>query len=118
MKNKRGFGERVVVVAAAARVSGQAVIEQGFFGFAETDALITTRYALDISTSEHEVAFLTGAVKGQLVYCDPSNNLTLTSAGNRLAAKVSAVPGDGIYNDATKEPKTGKMWIITLPQSA
>lgn len=123
MKNKRGSGERVIVVAASARLSGQAVVEQGFHGYAETDAASGARYALDISASEHEVSFVTGAVKGAVIDIHETT-FVLTSrarsagitAGSRPFAVVSAVPGDGIYGDATKEPVTGKMWVITLPQ--
>jgi hypothetical protein len=124
MRNKRGFGERVVVVAAAARTSGQAVVEEGFHGFAETDAAINTRYALDISQTEHEIAFVSGAVKGSVIDILETAPFTLTArarsaaltASSRVFGVVSAVPGNGITNDATVEPKTGFLWVITAPQ--
>lgn len=124
MLNKRGPGQRVIVVAAASRVSGQAVVEEGFHGFAETDAATGVRYALDISQSEHEVTFIATSAKGNIVDINETTHAltvrtraTAGAAGTRPFGIVAAVPGNGLHDDVDREPKTGKMWVITLPQA-
>lgn len=126
MKNLRSTGDggadRVIVVAGAARTSGTAYVDQNIAGFATTDAASGARYALKIR-GEFEVAFIASSVKGDVI-CINDSTSALTriayggtvAAGTRAFAIVTAVPGDGITADATKEPKTGFMWINLLPQ--
>lgn len=129
MKIRRGGaaneGKRVTVVAASARTSGSPVVEQGIAGYPETDAASGARYALNIEGT-YETAFITSSVKGDRVDINDSsfaltrvaaaNPSTAPGTGLRKFAQVVAVPGDGETADATKEPKTGKMWIELLPQ--
>jgi predicted RecA/RadA family phage recombinase len=122
MKNYRSTGERVIVVAAAARTSGTAYVEQNIAGIAEVSAAQNDRYALALE-GEFQVAFISSSVKGDVVCInDTTHALTriayggAVQSGTRAFATVTAVPGDGITADATKEPKTGYMWIKLLPQ--
>jgi hypothetical protein len=85
-------------------------VENGFHGIVAVDAAINTDYALIIEQREFEYAFLTGAVRGSLVYLDGSNVLTLTAGANRLVGKVTAIQGD------TGVP-TGKMHVLQIPNT-
>jgi predicted RecA/RadA family phage recombinase len=124
-KNYRSTGERVIVVAAAPRTSGTAYVEQNWAGIAQTDAASGARYALRV-TGEFEIPFIASSVKGdQVIINDTTFALTRAAAGtaapaggSRILGKVTAVPGDGISSEATKEPKTGFMWIKLREQLA
>lgn len=123
-KNYRGTGDRVIVVAGGTRTSGTAYVEQNIAGVAETDAASGARYALK-TAGEFEVPFIASSTKGDLVHINATTfALTRTAfgtaggSGTRPFGIVTAVPGDGITNDATKEPVTGKMWIKLLGQQA
>jgi predicted RecA/RadA family phage recombinase len=120
MKNYRGTGDRVIVVAGGTRVSGTPYVEQNIAGIAETDAASGARYALK-TEGEFELDFVTSTVKGDLIHINATTfALTRTAygtaggSGTRPFAIATAVPGDGITADATKEPKTGKMWVKLL----
>src|SRR5213083_2596179 len=106
--NERGYGRRIRVTAAADRLSGQLVVENGFHGVVSVDALSGTDYALNIEQREFEYAFLTGAVRGSLVYLTSGNVLTLTATSNRLVGKVSGIQGDAGV-------PTGKMHVLLAP---
>jgi hypothetical protein len=136
--NKRGLGKRINVTAAAARTSGQAVVEQGWAGFAETTTpdpntefsqytAQDMQYVLD-TEGEWEVPFISGAVIGDSVYIGTSTFAMAVVAAQAAAptiaanavvllfAKVTAVPG-GLPN-GQPEPATGLMWIALQPQAA
>jgi predicted RecA/RadA family phage recombinase len=121
MKNYRSTGLKTVVVAASARVSGQAVCEQNIIGFAETDAPSGARYSV-ITEGEFEIAFIAGSLKGDRIDIVTATSALLRVAaggavagGSRPFAQVTAVPGDGIYGSASKEPITGRMWVKLRP---
>ena len=113
-----------IVIAAAPRTSGQAVVEQGFAGFAATSAASGAKYALWHSQGEFEVPFITGAVKGSRVIINGTSfALTQQAAGgaaptapNAVLGVVTAVPGDGPDSNPNKEPLAGKMWLELAPQ--
>ena len=109
MLNHTGAGGRVLVLAAAARVGGQAVVEEGFHGFVIKDAASGAKYWLDISETEKEVGFLNTATRGAIVYITTGNVLTLTASTNRAFGKVTEVQGvHGV--------PTGKMRVKLFPQ--
>jgi predicted RecA/RadA family phage recombinase len=115
-KNYRGTGERATVTAAAARVSGQLVYEQQLAGIAETDAAITTRYALRIA-GEVDVPLATGAAKGDDVFISTTTQAvtraargTAAVAGTVLCGRVTGIPGDAASGLAAEPaPKAGRM---------
>lgn len=125
-KNRRDSGSkdaRVIVKAAAARTSGVPVVENNIHGVPETDAALNARYALRIE-GEYEIAFIASSVVGDRVDInDTTFALTRVAAGGAIAGstrpfgQVTAVPGNGPTGDATKEPKTGKMWVRLHPQT-
>lgn len=110
--NQRGHGKRVRITASAARTSGDFVYEDGFHGVIPVDIANTERGELDISQVEVEVALLSGADPGEIVYINPAGALTLTASTNRPVGVVTANP--------TVEPEAvpaGKMWMLVLPQN-
>lgn len=119
MKNYRGGTSRLreTVVAAAARTSGQAVIEEGFAGVAENTATINTRYTV---RRDGEFEFtLAAAAKGDDVFISTTTFAltraaagTVAGAGTRLFGRVTAAPGNpntGLASDP--EPAAGKAWV-------
>lgn len=108
--NERGYGKRVRVTAAANRTSGAFVVEDGFHGLVTVDVTSGDDYALNIEQREFEVTLLSGADRGELVYIDGSNALTLTASTNRLIGKVTRVAGqEGV--------PSGKMCFLLLPNT-
>lgn len=114
MKNGRGPGERILVTAGAARVSGNPVVEDGFFGYPATSPASGEPYWLDISQKLFEVSVSSGQTwnKGTLIYITSGNLLTSAASGNRLVGKVARVSADN------NGPASGKVWLLTLPQQA
>ena len=110
-KNFRGPAGRVVVTAAANRTSGEFVVEQGFHGTVTTTTASGSKYALDIEQREIEIAELSGAAVGQLVYITGANALTLTVGSNRLVGKITKLAG-------TDSVPTGKQRMLVLHQTA
>jgi predicted RecA/RadA family phage recombinase len=122
MLNHRGTGERVEVRAAAPRLSGAAVVEQDFQGFAYTSAAQDARYAVCL-LGEYEMPLLASAAVGDIVYIGltdfrlarvANGSAAPTIGGNarvRPFAKVTRVPEAGVL-----EPATGLMWVMLLPQ--
>lgn len=113
MKNVRGEGARVLVSASAARSSGVPCIEEGFFGFPVKDIASGESGWLDISQREFEVTISSGQTwaKGTLIYLTSGGGLTSTASGNTKVGKVTRVNADG-------GPKSGKVYMLTLPQQA
>lgn len=127
MKNYRGGGTRFrqVVTAAAARTSGQAVVEDQFAGVAEVNAATSDRYALR-RDGEFEFPLVATAAKGDVVFINRTAPFALTRAAAGTAAaigvtvfgRVTGVPGNSNTGNATEEPKTGKMWVAVGPVEA
>jgi len=122
-QNFRHEGKRETVLAAAARTTGVPIVEENLHGIPETSAAINTRYALNLE-GVYEITFIASSVVGDRVDIKNSDNSLVrvgyggaVTAGNRPFATVVAVPGNGPTADATKEPKTGKMWVKLLPQN-
>jgi predicted RecA/RadA family phage recombinase len=122
VKNYRGTGDRVHVIAGAARTSGQAVVETNLHGFAETSAAINAGYSLRL-TGVFEIDFIASSVVGDVVLInDTTNALTrvaydaAVSAGTRAFAKVVGVP-NATPPINVPVPVTGKMWIKLLDQA-
>lgn len=113
MKNYRGEGARVLVSASADRAAGAPCIENGFFGYPVTAITSGESGWLDISQREFEVTISSGQTwaKGTLIYITSGNALTSTASGNTKVGKVSRVNADG-------GPKSGKVYLLTLPQQA
>jgi predicted RecA/RadA family phage recombinase len=119
-KNYRSPGEVVVVTAAAARTSGSLVRESTFVGIAQTTAATGTRYGLMI-VGEHEIPFVTGAVKGSQVSISTDGNNTVAVAapgtalgnGTVYVGRVTGVLGDPNSHDATQTsfPAPGFMTV-------
>lgn len=119
MKNYRGTGDRVIVNASAARLSGQLVRESQWVGVCETDAASGQRVALRVR-GEFEIPFVASSVKGDDVYIstDGLNTISRVAAGaarpasTQYVGKVSAVPGDTNTGTATEQaPAAGSMWV-------
>lgn len=84
---------RVVVVASAARTSGQPLREEGWNGVAMTSA--ANGESLTLVTAGVAEFVLAGVTKGALVYITAANALTLTSAGNTLFGKAVTASASG-----------------------
>lgn len=130
MLNYRGGGSRFreVVTAAAARISGQAVIENGFAGVAELTAASGVRYPL---RRDGEFTFpITGTPgKGDDVFINTTTFALTTAAhgtapvaGTQLFGRVTAIPGnpntsasafgdEAAYGGTYGEPAAGNIWI-------
>ena len=91
MGHKTGDGKSYVAVATAGHSVGDPVEEDGVFGFADTDVLITESFSMSIGQEEREVLY-PGApaawALGDPVYWDGSV-LTQTSLSNRFIGRVS-----------------------------
>lgn len=119
MKNYRGGGSkhREIVTAAAARTSGQAVVEQGFAGVAEVVANPGDRYALR-RDGEFDFAVAGTPNKGDDVLINATTfALTTQAHGGAITApaqlfgRVSATPTDPNTGSATDGyPATGHVW--------
>jgi predicted RecA/RadA family phage recombinase len=116
-RNYRGMAERTIVTAAAARTAAQVVVEENLPGIAAVDAAIGAKYEIHLE-GEFELAFATGALKGDAIYINKGTFALSRVAANVapgagvgiLFAKVTGVPGNGA--DANNvEPKAGKMWV-------
>jgi predicted RecA/RadA family phage recombinase len=119
MKNYRGGGSkhREVVTAAAARTSGQAVVEQGFTGVAETTANPGDRYVIR-RDGEFDFAVAGTPNKGDDVLIGAPPTFTLSTAAHAasppagLFGRVSATPTDPNTGSATDGyPATGHIWV-------
>jgi hypothetical protein len=122
-QNRRSDGREIDVVAGAARTRGVPIVEQNLHGIPEVDAASGARYALGIE-GVFEITFIASSVKGDRVDITNADNTLVrvayggaVAAGKRPLATVVAVPADGPTADATKAPKTGKMWVKLLPQN-
>lgn len=122
MKNYRGTGEKVHVIAGAARTSGQAVVETNLHGFADTSAANTAAYSLRLE-GMYEIDFIASSVVGDVILInDTTNALTriaydaAVSAGTRAFAKVVGVPNASPPANMPV-PVSGKMWIKLLDQA-
>lgn len=104
-KNRAGTGKRITATAAADRSSGVPIIEQGWFGFPETNAESGDMYALNVDLVEWEVD-VTGLTidVGDFLYMSAANAFTTTNT-DTLVMKVSEILS------ATKAR------AITLPQN-
>jgi predicted RecA/RadA family phage recombinase len=118
-KNHRSSGKRIDVTAAAARVSGQLVFEEGLVGVAQTDALQGQSYAIDTETV-YDVPLVVGAVVGNqvLLSIDGLNTISVAARGTAIPAgsayvgRVVGIPGNGLGgNPATPPPLTGFMSV-------
>lgn len=121
MKNYRGTGDRIDVVAAATRTSGVPTVEGNFVGIPVTNAANTAVYSLAI-VGVFELDFIASSAVGDIILInDTTNALTRVaydaaiSAGTRPLGKVTAVPG--VPRAATQDPKTGKMFVKLLDQA-
>ena len=130
--NYRGVGDRVMLKAGGARLSGQAVVDQNFVGIAVNDAVLNAYYEAYL-VGEFELAFIAGSVKGDVVAIHLTTGVLTRSApyaavaaGAIPFAKVTAVPGEGAdtvpqTSGVGTEPKAGLMWarlfgpLNTLP---
>jgi predicted RecA/RadA family phage recombinase len=112
---REGSAGVVHVTAAAARTSGSVVVEEGWVGFATTDAASGAVYALDCRAGiKYEITKVDDESKGDYVYVDPSDHsLSLSSATGLIPfAKVVETEGGITYGTPT-----GKTLIALLPQS-
>jgi hypothetical protein len=119
MKNQRGTGDRIDVVAAATRTSGVPVVEANFAGIPETNAASGALYSL-VVVGEHEIDFIASSAVGDIVLINDTTNVltrvaydAAISVGTRPFAKVTRVPNPAAY----PEPKAGKMWVKLLDQA-
>lgn len=113
MKNYRAEGQRVLVSASGDRAAGAPCIENGFFGYPVVAIVSGESGYLDISQREFEVTISSGQTwtKGMLVYITSGMGLTSTASGNTKVGKVTRLNADG-------GPKSGKVYMLTLPQQA
>jgi predicted RecA/RadA family phage recombinase len=99
MKNFVQAGNRMVVVAAAAIVSGDAVLQGSLFGVAETSAAIGEETVL-VMTGVFELPKAAVAIaQGAAIYWDnAAKKVTTASAGNTLvgAAFNATIAGDAL----------------------
>ena len=112
-KAYRGTADRVDIYTATAAVTGSVpVVEDGWAGFPVASAAIGEDYVLHVE-GEFEVAFLSGAVVGQIVYITAASGaLSLTAgSGKREFGKVTRIQGQ-------LGTATGKMWIKISPYSS
>lgn len=118
----------VRVTAAADRVKGVPVIEQGWMGFPKTAAAAGAVYSLDCEAgAEFEIDFIASSTLGDLITIATANNAlarvakgagAAPASGTRLLGHVSAVPGAGATGTFGDAPMTGRMWIRLAPQSS
>ena len=111
---REGSAGVVHVTAAGARTSGAVVVEEGWVGFASTDAASGAVYALDCRPGiKYEITKIGAEAKGDFVYVTAATGvLTLTAAsGKKLFAKVVETEGGAVYGTPT-----GKTLIALLSQ--
>lgn len=112
---REGSAGVVHVTAAAARTGGTPYVEQGWAGFATTDAASGAVYALDCRQGiKYEITKIGAEAKGDYVWITVSNSaLSLTGgAGKRLFAKVVEAEGGTTYGTPT-----GKTLVALQPQA-
>lgn len=112
---REGSAGVVHVTAAAARTGGTPYVEQGWAGFATTDAASGAVYALDCRQGiKYEITKIGAEAKGDYVWITVSNSaLSLSGgAGKRLFAKVVEAEGGTTYGTPT-----GKTLVALQPQA-
>jgi hypothetical protein len=127
MKNARGNGDRLTLVASATRTSGVPCVESGFAGFPVTSVSSGQPFVLDVALTKKSIPFIAGSTVGNIVHInDTTGALTKTAygtaggSGTRPFARVVAIP---TAHTATSiphydvAPKTGFMHVVQLPQT-
>ena len=112
---REGSAGVVHVTAASARTSGSVVVEEGWHGFATTDAASGAVYALDCRQGiKYEIDKIGAEAKGDVVYITvASAALSLSSdSGKAPFAKVVEAEGGTTYGTPT-----GKTLVALLPQA-
>lgn len=111
---REGSAGVVHVTAAAARTSGSVVVEEGWVGFATTDAASGAVYALDCRPGiKYEITKIGAEAKGDFVYVTVSTGALSLSGGTgkKLFGKVVEAEGGLTYGTPT-----GKSLVALLPQ--